>query len=118
MSDKLVKMSKVLGCLEDMVYALDDIHAESEYSATLVESGWISCGDRLPEDSKRVLVTDGENIEITLFDGSEWEMYNQYGNHYELYGDVTHWMPLPIPPLHEAEAEEERARTAGYDGSF
>lgn len=61
---------------------------------------WISCDERLPKERTCVLVTDGENMEITYHNGTEWEMCDQYGNHYELYGGVTHWMPLPIPPLY------------------
>ncbi len=62
---------------------------------------WIPVEDALPDDRKCVLVTDGEDIEITYFDGSDWEMRDQYGNHYELYGAITHWMPLPEPPEKE-----------------
>ena len=109
MSDKMVKMSDVLDKLENFAYELDEIKPHGT---------WISCKDRLPEDTTCVLVTDGESIEITFFDGEEWEMYDGNDEHICIYGGVTHWMPLPIPPLHEAEAEEERARTAGYDGSF
>lgn len=73
----------------DMIAILDDAPAVNR---------WISVEDALPNDRKCVLVTDGEDIEITYFDGSDWEMRDQYGNHYELYGAVTHWMPLPEQP--------------------
>ena len=94
--DKLVKLSDVLGSLEDFAYALDEIKPQSV---------WISCEDRLPEDTTCVLVTDGESIDITFFDGEKWEMYDGNDEHIYIYDGVTHWMPLPVPPLHESKEE-------------
>lgn len=62
---------------------------------------WIPCSDKLPGDTTCVLVTDGELMAITSYRDGEWEYHDQYGNHYELYGQITHWMPLPEPPEKE-----------------
>lgn len=68
---------------------------------------WISVDDRLPENTMCVLVTDGENMEITSCRDGEWEYHDGYGNHYELYGGITHWMPLPTPPLYLNKERED-----------
>ena len=54
---------------------------------------WISVKDKLPNDTQRVLATDGKEQEVTYF--------------FEADGDwvaadslfiITHWMPLPELP--------------------
>ncbi len=55
---------------------------------------WISVKERLPETSQKVLVTDGEDLDIMRYFGEykgspDWD-------HGTL--DVTHWMPIPAPP--------------------
>lgn len=54
--------------------------------------GWISVNDRLPDEFIDVLVTDGEKIRISCVDSSGTI------DSYIIYGEVTHWQPLPDPP--------------------
>lgn len=84
------------------LYEMENGHAVNQ---------WIPCSERLPEDTTCVLVTDGENIAITYFKDGEWEYHDQYGNHYELYCGITHWMPLPVSPLYDGY---DRARDDDY----
>lgn len=54
---------------------------------------WISVDERLPEPYTNVLTTDGEGEPVTGMwrDDIGWEsFYNPF---------VTHWMPLPRPPV-------------------
>lgn len=58
------------------------------------ESGWISVEERLPEQSKKVLVSNGEYTWVSSY-------LDSIGLFYEFRpfaGQPTHWMPLPEPP--------------------
>ena len=70
-----------------------------QHTIRLVEEPkWISVKDRLPEDERHVLVwvKDGYSLIDWTFNG-KWQV-NPY-----MRNDITHWMPLPEPPL-EGEA--------------
>lgn len=64
---------------------------------------WISVKDRMPENEVRVLAIDNLSVIRVLvqnpFEGLEdWydeEDFNRCNDGY----DVTHWQPLPEPPL-------------------
>jgi len=79
-----------------------------------MKSEWIKCSDRLPENDQNVLVYHSEDFHITVgdferdnvsyyieSDGSKF--YTDDGWETEISwaqrGKVTHWMPLPNPPL-------------------
>lgn len=55
---------------------------------------WISVKDRLPDDDKTVLVTDGIRICLSYYEGccDLWRGGYIFGR------EMTHWMPLPQPP--------------------
>lgn len=60
---------------------------------------WVSVEDRLPENNDNVLIyanKTGEKIEIAFYndDDKEWQGLNSFWLPY-----VTHWQPLPSPPL-------------------
>lgn len=65
--------------------------------------GWISCSDRMPEDTKMLLAFSQGEIVAAYWN---WVMspidYKKYRAFTYLSGnildDVTHWMPLPEPP--------------------
>lgn len=72
---------------------------------------WISVNDRLPESNGQYFVccndegcSSGEGIwyekDVVVcaeyYDGT-WTWY-EGTQEYDLYGIVTHWMPLPEPP--------------------
>lgn len=59
---------------------------------------WIPCSERLPEDDKDVLVTDGEDFAVAYWrkDAQAWD--DCLHGWCDLYGlDVVAWMPLPEP---------------------
>ena len=61
---------------------------------------WISVDDRLPEEGKRVLVTDGRYVEYGGLFGSYADydtMMRSLAANIE-HKDITHWQPIPDPP--------------------
>ena len=60
---------------------------------TITPSGWVSVEERLPEHMKDVIVLyGGGEIDIDWVDSlGDFRFDN-------LFGRVTHWMPLPAPP--------------------
>ena len=59
------------------------------------QSPWISVSDRLPEVEIDILIFDGKDLYIGYLRGNKFLSDNEY-----LYSsNVTHWMPLPEPPV-------------------
>lgn len=58
---------------------------------------WISVKDRLPEEDEEVLYTDTKNIYLGFLDSERGRVY---WTHYDYLEDknISHWMPLPMPP--------------------
>ena len=58
-------------------------------------SGWVKCSERMPEIDVPVLVHTGNGMDIdhTYDFGDGVSFYD------DLYGEFTHWMPLPAPPV-------------------
>lgn len=66
-------------------------------------SDWISVKDRLPEDTKAVLVWTPENLCMytgylrdTMGRLAVWAHFGGMGG--TINKEVTHWMPIPEPP--------------------
>ncbi|MBV2346664.1 DUF551 domain-containing protein [Escherichia coli] len=74
------------------------------FSLPVTPDGWISCSERMPEDNKMLLAFSQGEIVAAYWN---WVVspidYKKYGAFTYLSGnildDVTHWMPLPEPPL-------------------
>ena len=64
---------------------------------------WISVKDRLPEHDERVTLLD-RNVPVygRLVHSSYHDDYAVVLHH------VTHWQPLPEPPVTEQEADHDR----------
>ena len=63
---------------------------------------WIPVTERLPRCGERVLVTDGTAVfEVHLSISHKWVR----GGLCWMDGEVTHWMPLPEPPMRKGENE-------------
>ncbi|WP_376698323.1 DUF551 domain-containing protein [Escherichia coli] len=64
---------------------------------------WISCSDRMPEDTKMLLAfSQGEivaaywNWVVNPIDYKKYRAFTYLSGN--ILDDVTHWMPLPEPP--------------------
>lgn len=74
------------------------------HSTTLTPDGWIRCSDRMPEDTKMLLAfSQGEivaaywNWVVNPIDYKKYRAFTYLSGN--ILDDVTHWMPLPEPPL-------------------
>ena len=65
------------------------------------EPKWIPVTERLPDERKWVLCQCRVNIRMVLrLQNGYW---HQDSEHEFMKGFVTHWMPLPEPPMEETE---------------
>ncbi|EEZ0451655.1 TPA: ead/Ea22-like family protein [Escherichia coli] len=90
--------------LVSQTYKLNELSGNSP----VTPDGWISCSDRMPEDTKMLLAFSQGQIVAAYWN---WVMspidYKKYRAFTYLSGnildDVTHWMPLPEPPEQDGE---------------
>ncbi|MEJ1720943.1 DUF551 domain-containing protein [Escherichia coli] len=90
---------------DDTLYVRADL-VNGNYPVT--PDGWISCSERMPEDTKMLLAFSQGEIVAAYWN---WVMspidYKKYRAFTYLSGnildDVTHWMPLPEPPEQDGE---------------
>ena len=103
-SENLRELARIaLASLEvetvSQTYKLNQLSGNSP----VTPDGWISCSERMPEDTKMLLAFSQGQIVAAYWN---WVMspidYKKYRAFTYLSGnildDVTHWMPLPEPP--------------------
>jgi hypothetical protein len=60
---------------------------------------WISVKEKLPPSGKPILAIGGGYVEVVVYRSPP----NSFATHHGGYlRDVTHWMPLPAPPIEQA----------------
>ncbi|HFI9458303.1 TPA: ead/Ea22-like family protein [Escherichia coli] len=81
-------------------YKLNELSGNSP----VTPDGWISCSDLMPEDTKMLLAfSQGEivaaywNWVVNPIDYKKYRAFTYLSGY--ILDDVTHWMPLPEPPL-------------------
>ncbi|MEQ5420812.1 ead/Ea22-like family protein [Escherichia coli] len=86
--------------LVSQTYKLNELSGKSP----VTPDGWISCSDRMPEDTKMLLAfSQGEivaaywNWVVNPIDYKKYRAFTYLSGN--ILDDVTHWMPLPEPPL-------------------
>ncbi|HBN5504109.1 TPA: DUF551 domain-containing protein, partial [Escherichia coli] len=86
---------------DDTLYVRADL-VNGNYPVT--PDGWISCSERMPEDTKMLLAfSQGEivaaywNWVVNPIDYKKYRAFTYLSGN--ILDDVTHWMPLPEPPL-------------------
>ena len=100
--DKVLNSDGVLGVVTNEIDGLCFIawtcheldegwYRESELTPA---TDWVKCSERMPEIDVPVLVHTGNGMDIdhTYDFGDGVSFYD------DLYGEFTHWMPLPTPP--------------------
>lgn len=72
-------------------------------NSPVTPDGWISCSERMPEDTKMLLAfSQGEivaaywNWVVNPVDYKKYRAFTYLSGN--ILDDVTHWMPLPEPP--------------------
>ena len=100
---------RLVELLDQFVY--DDWYGNGDIADKLIANGvtvqeWISVKDRLPEYSNdgfadAVLVTDGFVQHMAYFVGGEWRFAESGEIKEPMWYRITHWMPLPNPPIGE-----------------
>ncbi|HFI8535328.1 TPA: ead/Ea22-like family protein [Escherichia coli] len=102
--DDLEAAKKRIAELEDepvsQTYRLNELSGNNP----VTPDGWISCSDRMPEDTKMLLAfSQGEivaaywNWVVNPIDYKKYRAFTYLSGN--ILDDVTHWMPLPEPPL-------------------
>lgn len=73
-------------------------------NSPVIPDGWISCSERMPEDTKMLLAfSQGEIVAaywgwvVNPIDYKKYRAFTYLSGY--ILDDVTHWMPLPEPPL-------------------
>lgn len=73
-------------------------------NSPVTPDSWISCSERMPEDTKMLLAfSQGEivaaywNWVVNPIDYKRYRAFTYLSGN--ILDDVTHWMPLPEPPL-------------------
>ncbi|MDF7580006.1 DUF551 domain-containing protein [Escherichia coli] len=81
-------------------YKLNELAGNSP----VIPDGWISCSDLMPEDTQMLLAfSQGEivaaywNWVVNPIDYKKYRAFTYLSGN--ILDDVTHWMPLPEPPL-------------------
>jgi hypothetical protein len=71
-----------------------------------MSNNWISVKERLPERNVCVLITDGNNTDVSFFQPTymgdnvnELELFHRLSPW--SFGEISHWQPLPPPPKEE-----------------
>lgn len=60
---------------------------------------WIKCSDRLPKEVELVLAYTPSIVRIGYIWDKKWYKFENAGEQDSLFwGEVTHWMPLPLAP--------------------
>lgn len=74
------------------------------------QDGWIKCSERMPECSKwdhaAVIASEGSNSFVAYYNKHECKFLDEpFGE--SLGNKITHWMPLPKPPVAAPKPESE-----------
>ncbi|HDD8545150.1 TPA: DUF550 domain-containing protein [Escherichia coli] len=79
------------------------LHIKEPGNYPVTPDGWISCSERMPEDTKMLLAfSQGEivaaywNWVVNPIDYKKYRAFTYLSGN--ILDDVTHWMPLPEPP--------------------
>ncbi|EKA2439846.1 DUF551 domain-containing protein [Escherichia coli] len=100
----IVTINKYASQLAAEPIAPNDVREQTAIpQVPVTPDGWISCSDRMPEDTKMLLAfSQGEivaaywNWVVNPIDYKKYRAFTYLSGN--ILDDVTHWMPLPEPP--------------------
>lgn len=101
----IVTINKYASQLAAEPIAPNDVREQTAIpQVPVTPDGWISCSERMPEDTKMLLAfSQGEivhaywNWVVNPIDYKKYRAFTYLSGN--ILDDVTHWMPLPEPPL-------------------
>jgi Protein of unknown function (DUF551) len=78
---------------------------EDEIKALREQVRWVPVSERLPESRKAVLVRCPENLNTfcACYAENAGPRWTIFGASKALEQQVTHWMPLPVPPQEQSD---------------
>lgn len=77
------------------------LHIKEPGNSPVIPDGWISCGERMPDDGQHVIILcDGAFVLYAQYrNGEFFDVVRNGEEFFETQSrNVTHWMPLPEPP--------------------
>ncbi len=91
---------RIANCQSSLDYPYDDIDMINAFKAgaewQAKQSPWISVKERLPENQDIVLVRGEYGGKATAYLHGKDSGFIVYGEDaYKVFGEVTHWMPIP-----------------------
>ncbi|HBN2038734.1 TPA: DUF551 domain-containing protein [Escherichia coli] len=100
----IVTINKYASQLAAEPIAPNDVREQTAIpQVPVIQDGWISCSERMPEDTKMLLAfSQGEivaaywNWVVNPIDYKKHRAFTYLSGN--ILDDVTHWMPLPEPP--------------------
>lgn len=100
----LDRIDTLENCDDDRIEAVKAVLRRLAGNYPVIPDGWISCSDRMPEDTKMLLAfSQGEIVAahwswvVNPIDYKKYRAFTYLSGY--ILDDVTHWMPLPEPPL-------------------
>ncbi|WP_307723303.1 DUF551 domain-containing protein [Escherichia albertii] len=88
---------------DDRIEAVKAVLRRLAGNSPVTPDGWISCSERMPEETKMLLAfSQGEivaaywNWVVNPIDYKKYRAFTYLSGN--ILDDVTHWMPLPEPP--------------------
>ncbi|ELV1318666.1 DUF551 domain-containing protein [Escherichia coli] len=105
----IVTINKYASQLAAEPIAPNDVREQTAIpQVPVTPDSWISCSDRMPEDTKMLLAfSQGQivaaywNWVISPIDYKKYRAFTYLSGN--ILDDVTHWMPLPEPPEQDGE---------------
>ncbi|EFE1580698.1 DUF551 domain-containing protein [Escherichia coli] len=99
----LDRIDTLENCDDDRIEAVKAVLRRLAGNSPGTPDSWISCSDRMPEDTKMLLAfSQGEivaaywNWVVNPIDYKKYRAFTYLSGN--ILDDVTHWMPLPEPP--------------------
>ncbi|ENY6516568.1 DUF551 domain-containing protein [Escherichia coli] len=100
----LDRIDTLENCDDDRIEAVKAVLRRLDGNSPVIPDGWISCSELMPEDTKMLLAfSQGEivaaywNWVVNPIDYKKYRAFTYLSGN--ILDDVTHWMPLPEPPL-------------------
>ena len=102
MSDNFYEYDKALSKINDLEH--ENFLLQARIAKLEAQQRWIPVSERLPEDGKPVWVCTIWNEQHSgfLIDGVWVGLFRDFRE-----GEITHWMPLPEPPIVYGKVCEE-----------